>query len=184
MPVPKMPGFGIFWKAGQESGKQIRMNLYLVRHGIAEDPADASLNGRSDPERRLTAFGLEQAAAVAAAFGRRVSSVGQIVHSPYVRARETAELFAKEVRAEVEEASAFRPGDDPVECSELVGELVGRSGSLLLVSHEPFLGRLASYLISGKFEVDLTFSQASVAALEWAGPGRSRLLFLAPRGFC
>jgi broad specificity phosphatase PhoE len=65
--------------------------LILVRHGQTASNAEGRLLGRGDPP--LTELGERQAAAVASAIG----TVGRVISSPLVRARQTAEYFGKPV---------------------------------------------------------------------------------------
>jgi phosphohistidine phosphatase len=155
------------------------MEIILVRHGIAEEPAEASLEGRGDAERALTAEGREKTAEVAQAFARRVKAVDLIVHSPYRRAVETAEIFGLAFpRAGRRAAQELRPHDDPERGAALLAGL--KAERVMVVGHNPFLSLLASYLLAGDFSLDVTFKKAGLAGLEWGGPGNSRLLYLIP----
>jgi alpha-ribazole phosphatase len=65
--------------------------LYLVRHGRTEANANGLLQGRLDPP--LDEVGREQARQIAAMIGH----VDTVISSSLVRARETAECFARPV---------------------------------------------------------------------------------------
>jgi alpha-ribazole phosphatase len=64
--------------------------LYLVRHGRTAANKEGLLQGRLDPP--LDEVGRRQAAAIAAMVG----DVDEVISSPLVRARETAEFFGRE----------------------------------------------------------------------------------------
>jgi phosphohistidine phosphatase len=68
------------------------MELYLFRHGIAEDAPP----GRSDSSRALTDAGRERSAAVAKMAREAGVAPSLIASSPYLRAVQTAEVAAKE----------------------------------------------------------------------------------------
>lgn len=68
------------------------MELYLFRHGIAEDAPP----GRSDSSRALTPQGRERTAAVAKMARNAGVTPSLIASSPYLRAMQTAEVAAKE----------------------------------------------------------------------------------------
>lgn len=68
------------------------MNLVLARHAESAWNAERRFQGRTDVG--LSDMGREQAAALARALARR--RVGTIYASPLVRARETAEIVARE----------------------------------------------------------------------------------------
>ncbi len=65
--------------------------LYLVRHGRTDANARGLLQGRLDPP--LDEVGRAQAVAIA----RMIGHVDEVVASPLVRAKETAEYFGKPV---------------------------------------------------------------------------------------
>lgn len=85
--------------------------LLLLRHGQTEMSAQRRYSGRGDPE--LTALGLSQAAAVAAAI-KTVEDAGDVVaalSSPLRRARQTAEPVAAALGVPVEPHEALLETD-------------------------------------------------------------------------
>lgn len=159
------------------------MEVYLVRHGIAEDPYRASLSGKSDADRELTPEGREKTTKVARAFRSVVTDVGLILHSPYVRARETAEIFHRFFPgAEIAEAAGLRPHDPPSFGLASISEKLDRH-NVMVVGHEPHLSALTSLLVAGNTDASIQFKKAGIAGFEWGGRGYSRLLFLLPPRF-
>lgn len=148
------------------------MELYLVRHGIAEEDA---LGG--DAARRLTPEGREKVLRVAKCLKEQEIVPELVLHSPYIRARETAELLASELGSPLERVDGFRPMDPPRDSLRLLERLSGKK-SLMVVSHEPHLACLASLLLSGKDQPMLSFKKAGVACLDWPEKGPAHLLFL------
>jgi phosphohistidine phosphatase SixA len=154
------------------------MELYLVRHGIAEGELSAFHAGRADAERRLTAGGVREAREVARALKGRISPQA-IVHSPYARARATAEIFASEFSCPLESSDLLVPEGNLTELAEASARWLER-GHTMLVSHEPIMGRFLAYLVTGATQPAMEFERAAVASLDWNGPGGSRLEFFLP----
>ncbi len=114
------------------------MDLFLLRHGIAEERFD----GLDHPERALTCEGLARTAAVARSLVKRGVQVDLLLTSPFRRALETAQIamdagLASELRVE----AALEPGGS---VEALVRNLSGR---VCLVGHEPDLSSLAARLL-------------------------------------
>src|ERR1700746_3956591 len=68
------------------------MQLYIVRHGIAiarEDPKSPP-----DPDRYLTDDGVDKTKQVARGVASLGATADLLISSPYVRAMQTAEIFA------------------------------------------------------------------------------------------
>lgn len=151
------------------------MEFFLVRHGIAQEPDQAP----SDAERHLTEEGREKTERVAKAFRRRISKISTIYHSPYLRAVETAEIFAREFpKAKVVAAKGLTPHDSPKSALPLLTG-IGDEDCLMIVGHEPHLSTLASLLITGKEQPVMEIKKAGIVGVECLGPLQNcRLNFL------
>ncbi len=137
------------------------MEIYLVRHGIAED---ISASGK-DADRKLTAEGIEKTKKVAHAFAKKVAHLDLILHSPYRRARETAKIFADLFsKAELKEGNGLTPFDKAGFALPQISEL-GQGTRVMLVGHEPHLSCLASLLITGQERPVLEFKKAGIAVI-------------------
>src|ERR1700738_2794098 len=68
------------------------MQLYIVRHGIAIDREEPKCP--PDPERYLTEEGIEKTKQVAKGIAALGATADLRISSPYVRATQTAEIFA------------------------------------------------------------------------------------------
>ena len=68
------------------------MELYIVRHGIAIDREDPK--SPVDPERFLTEEGIDKTKQIAKRVAAFKIKPDLLISSPYVRAMQTAELFA------------------------------------------------------------------------------------------
>lgn len=160
----------------------MKTTLYLVRHGIAEPPQGSA----PDADRRLTPVGRRRLRRAAAGLARLGLQPAAILTSPLLRARETAAILAAALTTEGEVEVFARLEGGHVPADVVAGLHRHRAaGSLMLVGHQPDLGRLASYLLAGNpGVVDLPFKKGAVAAVEVSGlpPQGSGLLrwFLTP----
>ena len=160
------------------------VELLLLRHGIAEERCPERVDG----ERALTAAGRRRTRAVAERLVLLGLGCDQLVASPLVRARQTAEIAVEagllaEGSPSLRVDAALAPGGDPL---PLVAAFQGAASAharlqrLALVGHEPDLGALAARLI-GAPEGAIVLKKAGIALL-LLGPGRGQLkLLMAPR---
>jgi phosphohistidine phosphatase len=149
------------------------MKLYLVQHAVAVPEAE-------DPARPLSAKGREEVARTAQVLARMGLSVGAIRHSGKLRARQTAELIARSVKAAegVVEAKGLAPNDP---ASSTAAELAKAPHDLMLVGHLPHLARLASLLVAGRESppaVDM--HMGGVVCLERDPQGSWRVVYAVP----
>ena len=112
------------------------MDLILWRHADAED-------GKPDLERRLTDKGRKQAARVAKWLRERLPQDYRLISSPAARAQQTAE--ALETPKIVE---ALAPGASARDILK-AAQWPDYDGVVIVVGHQPDLGRVAAYLVSG-----------------------------------
>lgn len=121
------------------------MEIYLFRHGIAEDAKP----GRSDSTRALTDEGRKKAAEVVKAARHAGVSPSLIVSSPYVRAVQTAEIAVTGFgyKGEIVRTETLVPHGSP---ANVWAELRAYRGeeAVLLAGHEPLLSHLAGYLLA------------------------------------
>lgn len=128
------------------------MDLILWRHAEAED----SGAGTPDAKRRLTARGDKQAHDMAKWLKPRLPKKLKILVSPTVRTQQTAHVLA--LPFEVEPKIAV--GADAADLIA-VANWPEHSGAVLLVGHQPALGRLAALLLAGA-EADWSVKKGSV----------------------
>ncbi len=148
------------------------MELYLMRHGIAEDGEP----GSPDSARRLTEEGKVKAAGVLKLAKKAGVQPDLILSSPYVRAMETAQI-AKDVlgvAGEIVELPALVPHGTPENVWRDIRDY-GDYSTILLAGHEPLMGHLAGYLLNAPSLV-VEVKKASVIRIDFAGTGPS------PRG--
>jgi phosphohistidine phosphatase len=121
------------------------MELYLLRHGIAEDANP----GTPDAVRALTAEGREKLAAVLKRARQGEVRPSLITSSPYLRALQTAKIAARELdyTGEVEVTNSLLPNATPEGVWADLRDHTDRP-SILVASHEPLLSGLVAWLLN------------------------------------
>ena len=127
------------------------MHLLVIRHAVAEDKTRFALTGQSDDLRPLTTEGRSKMRRAVRGLRELVATPTRVATSPLVRANETAQLVATAFGVtRIETVEALRP-ESPYE--ELVAWLGPRSdsgdGPIVVVGHEPHLGGLVTWLMTG-----------------------------------
>lgn len=139
------------------------MIVYLMRHGIAEEPED--WNG-ADRDRPLTEKGRRRVREVAEALKRLDCRVDAVSTSSYLRARQTAEIVV-EILAPPhglrEEKDLTFEGSHAGMLRTLASV---KAHAVMLVGHEPLMGELASLLVAHGSSRDLRFKKSGVACLD------------------
>lgn len=152
------------------------MKCYLVRHGQA---VDATAWPRSDDERPLTDKGRTRMERAATSLATLDLEIEAIVASPLLRARQTAEIIARELRLAGRLTQDARLGGrfGPESLAEILAEHA-TAGAVMLVGHEPGMSTTIESLCGGA----VAFKPGSVACIELARPSsvHGMLLWLAP----
>lgn len=150
------------------------MNLYLMRHGLAVERGTPGYD--SDRERPLTAKGERKLRRVAEALLRMKLSFDVVLSSPLVRARQTADVLLEEFRArqKLRITEHLSPGARVKELMRLIQDLPDPAQEVLLVGHEPDLGKLASLLLTGGDSLTINFKKGGVAKLAVGNPMSGR----------
>lgn len=150
------------------------MDLYLLRHAIAVERGTPGFE--DDRARPLTPEGRRKMRRVARWMQRRGLELDQVVSSPLVRARATAEILVEELGAprRIRFTDHLEPGADPKALIGWLSRLRGRRGAVLLVGHEPDLSGLAGLLLGAGVRAGLSFRKAGLCKLrvEHLAPGR------------
>jgi phosphohistidine phosphatase len=152
--------------------------VYLVRHAIAE-PRGASWP--DDALRPLSGQGRQRFAAAAAGLARFEGIPENILTSPYVRARQTADLLAAAggSGAAIELFSLLEPGHPP--STLFAGLRAWRSSKrVALVGHEPDLGGLAAALLGAARPIP--FKKGAVCRIDvaWGRVPTGTLIWFLP----
>ncbi len=120
------------------------MQLYLLRHGIAED----GKAGQPDAERALTAEGKKKLRGILKSAREAGVAPTLVVTSPYRRALETAELAveALEYKGDLLRSAALIPAGKPEEVWDEV-RVHKTEAQILLSGHDPLFTYLTGYLL-------------------------------------
>lgn len=141
------------------------MNLYIIRHAIAVD--EGTPEYEQDSERPLTDKGRKKMRQIAKGLRALGADFDLILSSPYIRAKETAEVLADvfKIKADIAFSENLIPMGDP---DTLIGELNEKynvNSSIALVGHEPQLTALVGLLVSENAKLDITLKKGGVCRL-------------------
>ena len=154
------------------------MQLLLLRH------ADAVSSARTDDLRPLSDKGRQQARRVARFCKERGLQPDILLTSPFLRAEETAQIVAQELKCELVLSAFLAAGMMPSAAMEEL-RAYQRFECVLLVGHEPDLSALAGALLGAGNPGALRMRKAALAglAVESPSPGGAYLEFLIPAKF-
>lgn len=156
------------------------MRITLFRHGPAGHAAAA--RWPDDDQRPLTPGGRERTQEAAAGLARLCPKDTKILTSPLVRCEQTAVILQRALGVRPPEAVEWlRPGASYRRALEALRGL-DSGASVVLVGHEPDLGRIAGMLLFGAPK-HLPLKKAGACAIEFVGalePGEGRLKWFVP----
>lgn len=157
------------------------LELYLIRHGIAAERGDEYPD---DSKRPLTGEGIAALRKEAKALAHMGVDFDQIIASPLVRTKQTADVFAQVLpgKPPVALADALAPAGAPAAVVQELAKYM-RKERIALVGHEPNIGELAARLIGAR--VPLEFKKGAICRIDFEvyppkGAGHLRW-FLTPR---
>lgn len=141
------------------------MNLYLLRHGDAENSAV------TDAQRSLTANGREDVIDVANQFVTQGSIIDRCIVSPYLRAQQTAKLFLSVASPELvwETDDVLVPEVRALQVMSMLETLTEEN--VLLISHNPLLSELLALLTDGNISHLKIVSTSELLSLNMQLPG-------------
>jgi phosphohistidine phosphatase len=121
------------------------VELYLFRHGIAEDAQP----GKRDADRALLDQGRKKAAEVVKAAIRGGLDPSLIVSSPYLRAIQTAQAAAEELgyHGQIVKIDTLVPHGSPDSVWHELRDHRDESG-ILIAGHEPLLSQMTAFILS------------------------------------
>ena len=142
------------------------MNLFLLRHGIAAERGTPGCE--RDADRPLTPKGERRLGQITDAMDGMGLTYDLILSSPYVRARQTAEIVAETLglKKKLQFSDALTPDGDAKTLIAALNKLDPQPANVLLVGHEPFLSELISTLTSGDPHVAIDFKKGGLCKLE------------------
>ena len=148
--------------------------LYLIRHGIAEERGDA---WPDDAKRPLTEDGTARMRKAARGLAKMGVRLDAVLTSPFVRTRQTAEIVATafDERPPIVAVESLAPGGSVQSVlSDL--ERQARRSRVAIVGHEPGIGELAARLAGARYPIE--FKKGAICRIDVktfpAGPGKLR----------
>jgi phosphohistidine phosphatase len=140
------------------------LELYLIRHGLA---AERGEEYPDDSKRPLTSEGIARLRKEAKALDALDVNFDQILSSPLVRAKQTAEVFAESMKSKppIAMSDALTPAGSPAAVIQDLAKHM-RKARIALVGHEPNMGELAAFLVGAK--VPLPFKKGAVCRIDFS----------------
>lgn len=147
------------------------MKLHVIRHAIAADSAEMA-----DEDRPLTEAGRREFAGVVRGLTGLGAGFDLVLHSPLLRAVQTADLLSPLLRGERRVSANLAQAPSVELLSELRGE------SVAVVGHEPWVSELVAWLLVADRRHGPCFAlrKGAVAILE----GNPRPADMALLAFC
>ena len=142
------------------------MKLYLLRHAIAVESADWSSDDESRP---LTDVGIIKMRQGAKNIAKLIPALDIIITSPLVRAQQTAALvsasYPPKKLPKLLISNNLAPGSRVFSLQEELGQYPD-SSKIMLVGHQPNLGDLLGYFVSGNQRVHIPLKKGGLAYIE------------------
>ena len=153
------------------------MILYLVRHGIAVDRTDPK--APPEPERPLTAKGVQKTRSAALGLKELGVDPDVFITSPYVRAAQTAEIFAETLGfppEKIRASEALKPAGNPDEIVKEIARL--KAKEVMCFGHAPHMDQMIAHLVGARGSFT-SLKKTGVACLERkSAAGRWDLLWI------
>ena len=146
------------------------MDLFIIRHAIAED-------GEDDDARPLSPKGRRRFRETVSSLGKLGVKFDRVIHSPKVRAVQTADLLNPLIDGEKEASPLLAAPPSAALLSLIFG------GVVAVVGHEPWLSTLLAWLVTGDETLGKAFElkKGAVARLDGSPtPGGMKLRALLP----
>jgi phosphohistidine phosphatase len=145
------------------------VNCYFLRHGIAVEPDE--WKGR-DFDRPLTREGIERMEREARAIADLSLELDAIVTSPLLRARQTAEIVASQLklRDQIVEDVRLAGGFDARRLSEILADH-DKAEAIMLVGHEPTMSATIGRSIG---DASIELKKAALAGVVFADASATR----------
>ena len=145
------------------------MKLYILRHGDAVESSDPKFK---DVERPLTTKGIQRTKQLAEALEQMQVSFDAILSSPLVRARETAEIIARELKftGKVDVTEYLTPFGSMENLVRQLTMLRPTPRNVLLAGHEPYLSGFISLLCIGGPGMGLEMKKGALCRLDVPAP--------------
>lgn len=143
------------------------MRVLLFRHGIAHDRADPNCPDEAD--RALTEEGKKKTKKAARGLAVIGCKPTRVLASPYLRARESAELALDVFGLKADRlvtTDALLPDNPPYALFHVLFAFAGTDEEVLCVGHAPHLDRVLALAITGDRVPVTSLKKAGAALLE------------------
>ena len=144
------------------------MQLLVVRHAIAEDPAEYAQRHPDDAGRPLTADGRKKMRKAARGLRTLVPELDALATSPLTRAVQTAEILAEEFDGPTPVQAASLAPAQPLSALAEWLDRERRRDVVAIVGHEPSLSRAVSWFLSGTDRSFLELKKGAACLLEFS----------------
>lgn len=141
------------------------MKIYLIRHGIAYEPGAPGYE--DDTQRPLTDKGQDKVNKVAHSLQDLNVKPDMILSSPYLRARQTAEIIAKVLKFKKDKLEFSELLLSTGQAEPIISAIIEKYmvEEFVLIGHEPCLGLLVSLLTAGDLDLAINLKYGSVCCL-------------------
>jgi phosphohistidine phosphatase len=144
------------------------MRVLIVRHAPAEDRQVFARSGQSDNLRPLSRAGKEKMSLNIKGLQKIILALDGIAESPLVRAQQTADYLASAYPKAIRETlPALAPNGNYGEILKYLQQYTHTNKTIALVGHEPDLGELATWLLTGEAENWMPLKKGSACLLEF-----------------
>lgn len=147
------------------------MRLLVIRHGPAGKREDWEAQGKDDRLRPLTPKGKEEVRKAVPGLARLVPKLDVIATSPWTRASQTAEIVNQEYGCGIVQLEELTADRTPEELRPWLSEQRGKE-AVGVVGHEPHLGLLVGYLLTGKRLSFVDFKKGGAGLVDIDDPAR------------
>jgi phosphohistidine phosphatase len=150
------------------------MELYFLRHATALSKNEAGVS--TDAERPLSAEGKKEMKEAAKGMRKLVVSPDLVLSSPYLRARQTAEIAAEVLGFDkkIEFTEILTPDADFKNFNKLLDRFEGDE-NILFVGHQPALGGFISALVSGDRHILIDLRKGGLCRVDTSELGKGEL---------
>ncbi|HEU4556598.1 MAG TPA: phosphohistidine phosphatase SixA [Longimicrobium sp.] len=161
------------------------MQLLVIRHGLAGDRDEFAFTGRPDSERPLTREGRVKMRRGAMGLRSILADLDLVATSPLVRAVQTAEVVADVFGGmQITTVDQLSPDHAP---DDMLPWLRSHDPgtTIAVIGHEPHLGFLVGWLLTGRHESFVELKKGAAVLLEFDDPpsaGGATLLWALPPG--
>ena len=144
------------------------MQVLIIRHAPAEDRKEFSRSGQPDELRPLSNKGKAKMRQNVQGLQTIVPQIDRIAESPLIRAQQTAGLLTAAYSNAIRETlPALAPNGAETAILAYLQKQSKKAQTIALVGHEPDLGELAAWLLSGQTNGWMPLKKGAVCLLEF-----------------